>query len=271
MHTRENVDVLLLVLAHQDDEYFALPWLCDALQRGKRIVVLYLTDGGSRTDPQVRDAESRAALTPLGIHDQDFAFIGTKHAIPDGRLAHHLDAALTWSLEWLRESKITPTEVLSPDWEGGHQDHDAAHVVGLALAQHYGVSGWGFSLYNAFRAPRKLFRVLQPLPRSRQRTVAYGLTRAVHYAFFCWRYGSQRRTWLGLFPEAFFKRLLLRRENANEYNRRLVSERPHDGVLLYERMFGASYNDIAELTNSFLNRTLALTEAGQPRSAATNE
>jgi hypothetical protein len=54
-------------------------------------------------------------------------------------------------------------------------------------------------------------------------------------------YRSQRKTWLGLFPETFLKLVLVRREFVREADSRRVTSRPHDGLLFYERRFGYPY------------------------------
>lgn len=251
MHT-DRRDVILFVYAHQDDEYFALPWICDALTQGYRVISMFLTDGGSRTPSTIRDEESRAALTSLGIDRNDIAFIGTALSIPDGRLAYHLSEALEASLQWFKDTSIKPSQIFSPDWEGGHHDHDAAHCIALALANYYQAPGWGFSLYNAFRSRRPLFRVLNLLPTQHQRSIHYGVTAALRYAQFCWRYKSQRRTWLGLFPEGCLRRVITRCEKLNAFDIERIARRPHTGELLYERMFGQHFEAIHSFIKAFM-------------------
>jgi hypothetical protein len=56
-----------------------------------------------------------------------------------------------------------------------------------------------------------------------------------------WRYPSQRRTWLGLFPELFVQRALRRREVLIPADAEAIRGRPHPGELLYERLFRFPY------------------------------
>lgn len=64
-----------------------------------------------------------------------------------------------------------------------------------------------------------------------------------------WRYPSQRRTWLGLFLEAFIRWVLMRREYLMPVNVAAVMTRPHLGNPLYERMFGVSNEEFLLETN----------------------
>lgn len=40
------------------------------------------------------------------------------------------------------------SSLLIPAWEGGHQDHDAAHLIGRRLADRTGARAWQFPLYT---------------------------------------------------------------------------------------------------------------------------
>ena len=57
----------------------------------------------------------------------------------------------------------TPDEVYLPAWEGGHQDHDAGHLLGLSLAAP-GLRLRQFPLYQGAGLPGPFFRVMAPLP-----------------------------------------------------------------------------------------------------------
>jgi LmbE family N-acetylglucosaminyl deacetylase len=165
----------LYVFAHQDDEVAIAPRIARDVASGARVVCAFLTDGGA---PAVRDAESRAVLASLGVHD--VIFVG----LPERTLVEHLEEAY----HALKERDAE--EIITLAWEGGHQDHDAAHLVALALAKIKGVRCLEFPLYRGY------FRVLSPLRVSeRRRLTARDVAKR---AMLCWRYPSQRRSWLWL-------------------------------------------------------------------------
>jgi LmbE family N-acetylglucosaminyl deacetylase len=210
---------ILFVFAHQYDEI-----------AGATRMLRSLRDGAFRVPASLRNEESRRALARLGVTDILF---GTS---PDGNLPEHVHEALAFL-----ESQIERVdEVYTLAWEGGHQDHDAAHLVALAFAQRRGIPCHEMPLYNGYRTPHSYFRVMQPLGdgwTTRRVSLADGLRVVALLRL----YRSQRKTWLGLLPETFFKLVIARCESVREADPRRVTSRPHDGLLFYERRFGYPY------------------------------
>lgn len=242
----------LFIFAHQDDEYAAAPWILEELRDGSAIACVYLTDGGSRVDPAVRDAESRSVLQSLGVAERAVAFLDDdRERIRDGELAARSEDGLAMVERWIARSSFAPTRLYSPSYEGGHPDHDAAHLIAAVVASRHGVldDAWHFALYNAYRCPQPFFVSLRQLPATSPRRSA-SMTEALRWrlTFLCWRYRSQRRTWLGLFPGALLSRLILRSESVVRFDVARLDRRPHDGELLYERLFGLTYATFATHT-----------------------
>ena len=152
---------VVFLLPHPDDEMGAYPWLQRAARRGP-VRCIYLTDGGfGGQDVARREAESRSVLAGLGVHD--LRFLGREAGIGDGSLhagLPHLRSALPAAFDGLP----TPLEIYAPAWEGGHQDHDAAHLVGVWIAQRLGAGLYQFPLYTGDGLPGPLFRMLAALP-----------------------------------------------------------------------------------------------------------
>lgn len=247
----------LFFFPHQDDEYAASSWIARERAAGARVSCLYLTDGASNVAAEIRDAESRGVLASLDIAPNDIVILNDGQRIGDGKLAANAERAWTLVAAWCAENP-NPTRVYAPAWEGGHPDHDAAHVIALLAARQYGIlaSAWQFSLYHGYRTfPHPLFRVLSPLAgTASRRTIRHTFAEGWRHARLCWRYPSQRRTWMGLFPEAFVRRVILRRESVTAFDPQRVFERPHEGRLLYERLFGMRYEDMREHLAPLLRR-----------------
>jgi len=238
---------VVFLFAHQDDEYGAAPWIEQERQNGARVYCYYLTDGASRVPVEVRDAESRAVLCALGVAANDAVFESGR--APDLGLPSHAVVASERFEAWLSTIGPGVDAIYVPAWEGGHPDHDAAHAIGLLAAQRRGIleSSWQFPLYNAYHCPRPFFRALSLLPRRHpEHAIKHNFSQAWRYAMLCWAYRSQRRTWIGLFPGSFFRRVFLRAESIAPLNAGRVMVRPHDGELLYERMFGTSYEQFSD-------------------------
>jgi LmbE family N-acetylglucosaminyl deacetylase len=258
MHTSgTNPEHALFLFPHQDDEYAAAPWIVQERKAGARVSCLYLTDGASKVPAAIRDAESLAVLASLGVPASEVAFLSDGERIGDGKLAEHAERGLRLVKAYC-ESNAPISRIYAPAWEGGHHDHDAAHVIALLLASARGLlaSTWQFSSYHGYRPmPHPLFRVLAPLPNdSPRRTLRHGFADGVRYALLCRRYPSQLRTWVGLFPEAFLRRALLRREMITGCDPARVFSRPHPGTLLYERLFGARYEHVRARLAPLLER-----------------
>lgn len=245
---RKNV---LFVLAHQDDEIVMSPRIARELESGHGVYCAFLTDGSARVASRVRDAESRAVLTGLGVPSRNLFFLGSEHGLTDGKLPLQLERADRLLEEALAELPIHRIFCLA--YEGGHQDHDASHLLALALARRRGLLGrsWQISAYHGYRMPGPVFRVLAPLrgPRRFVRRLPAGL--AWRHTLLCLRYRSQRLTWLGLFPGLALQRGLRRRETVLPVALEAVRARPHPGPLLYEQLFGFRYEDFRSAADAF--------------------
>ncbi len=238
---------VLFVLAHQDDETGAVATIVREESRGHRCWLLYLTDGGRSVSPLVRDAETRSALARIGGEGTQAVFLeDATGRIRDGELVGQLERAQAMAERWLREAGILPARIYTIDWEGGHVDHDAAHLVALSLGRQHRVRIDGFSLYNAYRRPPKFFRVRALIPAAGELT-SYPVPWKTAFTASCapfW-YPSQRRTWLALGPGFFVRALADRRERLRAATVPRVQERPHAGKLLYETLFGVPYETFA--------------------------
>jgi LmbE family N-acetylglucosaminyl deacetylase len=230
----------LFVFAHQDDELA----IATRIERERNAICVFLTDGGN---PTVRDAESRDVLTRLGV--DDFHFLGAD--IPDGTLVEHLESAYAHLTAAMEQKRID--EVLTLAWEGGHQDHDAAHLVAVAFAQSRNVPCREFALYRGFIGP--FFRVMSPL---REGGMVRRLTwREIARTSMLWtRYRSQRRTWLALYPIAFAKLVLFRREVLRDVDPSRLLAPPHARPLFYERRFRFPWERFAAAAGPFVERRI---------------
>lgn len=216
--------MLLFVFAHQDDELAA----ARSIRAHGDVACAFLTDGASRVPAERRNAESLAALNELGVPPERVAFLAVA---PDGQLVDHLDDGLAALEARFGDAQITGLGLLA--WEGGHHDHDAAHLIGMAFAHRRGLGAFEHPLYNA---KGRLFRVLTPIGagwRSERipRREAWRILRLVRH------YRSQKRTWVALLPEAAVRLLLLARTHVRTADARRLFTAPHGGKLLYEKRF----------------------------------
>ena len=244
---------ILFLLAHQDDEIFVATRISFELSRGRSPYLVYLTNGASTAqNVAVRDHESRMFLRHLGIAPKQVVFLGSEFQIPDGHLVNRFEECFELLLEKVEGHMFQ--EIYAPAWEGGHQDHDAAFLIGLALARRLGleICFWQFYCYNGFNTRGRFFRVIHPLPkrverRERRFTLCEGFTVLRSIVFF----KSQKKTWLGLLPQTVIYLLFLRTEVFHRGTGEQVAAPAHKGRLLYERWKRMSYGDFETKARKF--------------------
>lgn len=220
---------VLWIFAHQDDEIAAAPRMLEQLRRGDAVRCVFLTS------EERRNRESAAALASLGVADVSFL------PFRDGQVVDHLEEALAMLAG-------EADEIGCLACEGGHHDHDASHLVAVAFARARGIDAYEVPLYNGAGAP---FRVMHPLGDGweRRRVSWRDGWRTIALVRF---YRSQRRTWLGLLPEAFVKLVVLRRAYARRVERIIEVERP-----FYERRFRFPRERFRAAAADFLARHFA--------------
>jgi LmbE family N-acetylglucosaminyl deacetylase len=234
---------VLFVFAHQDDEVGIATRIAYEVRAGNRVWCAYLTDGAQAAPEEVRDAESLRALRRLGVPPERIAFLrDAAGRIGDGALIGSLARARAMLRAWLASAGVRPTRVFAPDWEGGHQDHDAAHLLARDAG---GAELYAYPLYNAFRRRKGLFRVASFVPDAapvvRRPLTLRETLEAVRLVA---AYPSQARTWVGIGP-AFAARMLARRtERFRRADPARLRALPYEGPMLYETRFGVAAADV---------------------------
>jgi LmbE family N-acetylglucosaminyl deacetylase len=248
----------LFVFAHQDDEVAAASRIVFEAKRGTSVYCVFLTDGAAgKALPENRNAESAAVLTSLSVPANQIAFIGTDIPIRDGTLVEHLDVALDRLERGMNGIELDTIYCLA--WEGGHQDHDASQLVAAAFARRREMLDrlWELPLYHGSGTVGPFFRVLSPLGKKNDwehRRLSF--REGLNLSLLAWAYRSQRSSWIGLFPEAFLKLFILRRELLRKVNPARFRERPHGRLLLYERRFRFPYERFVRAAAGFVDRYL---------------
>jgi LmbE family N-acetylglucosaminyl deacetylase len=253
--------VALFLLAHQDDEIAFAPLMALLGAKGRRLRVVYLTDGAARrATPARRVSETTRALAALGIPAADIRFLGSDLSIPDSWLFRHLDSAHD-ALEKDCQAICHSCHLFTLAWEGGHPDHDATHVVARALAGERGWADrtWQVPFYRAADRGPPFFTLFAPLPLNGP---AWQLPAARHDALLRARmiryFPSQWRTLAGLAPAILWHAL---RGTPAALQRVRVDQplaRPTAGPLLYEQRNGIPFVELAKHAKRFLEERAAM-------------
>ena len=195
---------------------------------------VYLTDGGwGGQSVERRERESRRVLADFAV--ANIRFLGRELSVADGDLYRRLESVFdVVSLLLSRESG--PIDVLVPAWEGGHQDHDAAHLIGARLALDPRFRVRQFSIYQGAGLPGPMFRMLAPLQENgAAMPVPAPILARVRFLRCAASYSSQWKSMLGLLPVYALKLLTRRPFQLQAVTPELCGSRPHAGPLLYER------------------------------------
>jgi LmbE family N-acetylglucosaminyl deacetylase len=246
----------IYVLAHPDDDIFVRPLIKHSLRKCCRVIIMYLTDGaaGGRFDPSRRKTEATAALRSLGVDADDIHFSGIACGIPDGLLFEHLELCLSSVLATLVNNKQC-LRLISHAWEGGHPDHDAAHLIARVVARRLGCleESLVFPSYRAADAGLLPFAVCSPLvsngPQCDQRIClqeSLETLAAIRY------YRSQWLTFVGLGPGLVFQYCSRRSIPLQQMKLSCAPQRPMPGTLLAERRFKADWQRCSRIADAFL-------------------
>jgi LmbE family N-acetylglucosaminyl deacetylase len=243
------------LLAHQDDELGCLPEIEAVLHSGGMAVCIFLTNcAGRGAEPNRRNRESLRALTRHGLAAADIHFLGTDLKVPDGALVEHLgkvDAALREAL-----AAAAPVgRIVVHAWEGGHQDHDAAHLLGIGAAVRLGILNESrqFPLYRASRQGPFPYVAFAPLPQNGAVDVRrFSRLSGLRYLRTALGYRSQWRAVLGLLPFLVYRYACRPRQHLQPLSVARAADRPHTGRLLYEAMGRMTYRHFRERADAYL-------------------
>ncbi|WP_165837165.1 PIG-L deacetylase family protein [Phenylobacterium hankyongense] len=249
---------VVYILAHFDDEYCGLPLVTAGVRAGEDQRFFYVADYASAELAERRYAESRALLAHLGVDPAHVLHVGQGTGALDGGVHRALPAAYEALRQAIAEVGAVEKIVVTA-YEGGHMDHDMCALMAAKLAAAHGHPPIEtISLYNGPRLGGPFFHGASPLPEN-------GPVRRIRLSFgewFAWMlavrfFPSQTKTWLGLWPAMFFT-YAKRGFGVQRLDPARIGQRPHAGVLFYERMFKVPYAEVRAAADAFLGPRLAL-------------
>ncbi len=242
------------LFAHQDDEFGVFHELTATLARGERAVCIYLTNGAwKQVRPETRNAESAEVLSRLGVAASDVHFLGTEIGIADGTLAGNFTKCFEALTRRVAESGGAD-RVVTHAYEGGHNDHDAGHVLGVMLAQHLNVldASWQFPLY---RAPGGRLIATWAAPLDANGPVMRSQipwARRLTYLGYLRFYASQPTTIIKIGPLMAWDYFSDGHQKLQPLSLARIGERPRPGELLYETWKLYSYEKFRRDVDAFI-------------------
>jgi len=249
----------IFLFAHQDDESGCFYEIEKKISQGSVVKIFYLTSGtpDGKLSSQ-RNLESLNVLSSLGVKKRNIIFLGLHAHSPDGKLAKNINSLLNTILKlFINIQEIESFYFMA--WEGGHQDHDATHLIGVTLAKKFNVirKSYQFPLYTGIGLYLSFFRLFKVI-KSNGPPIYTKIpwTKRFKYLKLLLKYPSQKRTWIGLFPFFIVHYFLYGTQilqpiiiSKNKYK-----NSPHNGVLLYERRGFYSYELFKKDTSIFIQQ-----------------
>jgi LmbE family N-acetylglucosaminyl deacetylase len=256
--TDKTQETTLFIFAHNDDEFFVRPLLMHEVAQGRQILCVYTTDGAAYGESaERRHLESVQAFAAIGIDEGCIVPLGMRLGVRDG--ASHKEIDRLWSALQETTSKHHVTRIVTLAWEGGHVDHDTAHLLAVALGKIAGCPVDEFAAYHRFRTLGPLVWCMSLLPGPGD-VMHYpvSLSEAWRWLAGCRHYESQRRTFAALIgfciPQIVGRRRLEVRRIPLARNYWI---KPHDGEMLYERRFRVPHREFASASSAFISEHIA--------------
>lgn len=237
----------VFLFAHQDDEAGVFQQIDEAKRKGYQTECIYFTNGVKKgEDPLIRNKESINVLRKFNLKENEIIFAGEMLGINDGKLHCHLKEAKHWLKNYLKEKEKIKL-IIVPAWEGGHHDHDTLHALTVIVTEELGLmsSVKQFPYYNGYKCSGQLFRVMKPIPENGEiEKINIKWKDRLRYLRYCLSYPSQITTWIGLFPFMVWHFIFYDEQYLQRVSRERVLQRPHRGLLYYERRKFYKYDEL---------------------------
>jgi hypothetical protein len=188
----------LWILAHQDDEIFGLHLIDNSTNN----FVLYLTDGvrlGAEYSSETRNEEARKSWNLLD-NRAEINFFGSTRSIKDGML---LDLFKPSHLHEIMNLCLLQNinEVITLEFEGGHQDHDIASLISQEISRRLSLDCLTYTSYRSIHKSFPFYKVMsshkQILSESRNPLILKCKLTFNSFKVMC-IYKTQISTWFGL-------------------------------------------------------------------------
>ena len=241
----------IFLLPHQDDELGIYAYI-EQIKNKKKAIFIYLTTGKFNTSVNItRNFESQKVLENFGIPKKNIIFLGHITKTEDQRLCKKLEINLKKIKQLLHCKKINLiSRIFTTAWEGGHPDHDAAFLLGLALSRFYKTNFFCFPLYSRINSS---FFSLFSSNKAFYNEIKYKIrfTQIINFALNIFNYKSQFKTFLILFPIIIYKFLKNKNQKIFFLKKNFLLLKPHQGQLFYEKRFNISFKKFMYLTLQF--------------------
>ncbi|MFZ1720221.1 MAG: PIG-L family deacetylase [Candidatus Moraniibacteriota bacterium] len=148
MNNPESFSKYLFILAHPDDEVYTSVFISELVAKGKRVDVLYITDGNYGGLGEEREKEVFQSMDAIGVLRKSIHFL----RIPEREFMKKVTEAQEKTLALAKE--LNPECVVSHDFEGGHNGHDAVSFCASSVARELNIPLYVFPTYHGWPEKR---------------------------------------------------------------------------------------------------------------------
>lgn len=264
----QHVGAIVFLVAHQDDEFMVAPIIADAKRAGRRLKIVFLTNGdGGSASPSTRNDESLSFLASIGVGIAEVAFLGELLSVSDGHLYRRLGDVHDALMHLL--ARLAPISTLYVHaWEGGNPDHDAAYALacGVAAILHIPNPVLQVPFYRAARSGPLPFLLFAPLSENGptafyKMSLIDRLRRLGHIRY----YPSQKRTFVVFLPLLLLDAILHPGIPIQLASAARLSERPMSSMLRYEKINYIAFQDMAPFIEQYWQRVSGIaSDASSP-------
>jgi len=140
----------LFVLAHPDDEIYTCAFIQKLVREGKQVDLLYVTSGDYQGPEMMgtREGEVRKSMEVLNVPMANVYFM----RVPERALMNKVKE-VQQNL-FAETCKLTPNCVVTHDFEGGHNGHDAVSFCASRVAEELHLPLYVFPAYHAWPEKR---------------------------------------------------------------------------------------------------------------------
>ncbi len=133
----------LFFLAHPDDEVYACVLLRRLLLAGKEVIVVYATSGDAGGRGPLREQEASRALGVVHLNVGKIFFL----RVPEKQACDDLKTIKQKMKQLVIRYQVDC--IISPDYEGGHEGHDAICYASAEVAKSCKTAQYVFPLYHS--------------------------------------------------------------------------------------------------------------------------
>lgn len=251
-----NKKNVVFIFAHYDDEIGVFERIKYHISLNHNVIILYCTSSSlDGKENIIRENKTVSVLQHLGIKKKNIIFYGKLNNIPDLKLYKNFKSVYTDFLK-IFKGYDSISKIYTHSYEGGHPDHDAANIIIRMLCKKLSLDNkfFQFPLYSGNNSKWLFFKIFDSFKKNEDvisKNISF-IDRVFFIKLFFSYIYVQPKAIFGLsvpyLLHMFFKRTqILQKANLNN-----VMERPHEGLLLYERRKMLSFEEFKDYKDKFV-------------------